>query len=131
MPHLIFQTNFPVNEESAEISFFGNVERETVEALQSCTFSALRNGSTADDKGKPLGYLRPSPYSPDALRDQSAWVMGVPPDDSEHPQVRCPFLPPESFPHAGAEVPDPRPRAGFHGWTRLRKQGGGELSFLL
>jgi hypothetical protein len=67
MPHLIFQTNFPVNEESAEISFFGNVERETVEALQLCTHVALRSGSAADDKAKPLGYLRPSPYSPDVL----------------------------------------------------------------
>mmetsp|Transcript_62989 Transcript_62989/g.130908 ORF Transcript_62989/g.130908 Transcript_62989/m.130908 type:complete len:283 (-) Transcript_62989:78-926(-) len=67
MPHLIFQTNFPLQEESAEISFFGNVERETIEALQHCTVTALQKGSATEDPTKTMGHLQPSPYSPDVL----------------------------------------------------------------
>ena len=68
MPHLIFQTKFPMMEQLAEISFFGSIERETMEALQACTFAALQQ-STFDSQQQPnpnapVGFWRPSPYSP-------------------------------------------------------------------
>ena len=61
MPHLIFQTKFPMHEEMAEISIFGSIEKETMEALQQCTLAALQ--SAAHMAAPPVGFWRPSPYS--------------------------------------------------------------------
>jgi hypothetical protein len=59
MPHLIFQTKFPMLGQTAEISFFGSIERETMTALQARTFSALQPYQVNDQPG----YWRESPYS--------------------------------------------------------------------
>ncbi len=61
MPHLIFQTKFPMHEEMAEISIFGSIEKGTMEALQQCTLAALQ--SAAHMAAPPTGFWRPSPYS--------------------------------------------------------------------
>ncbi|KAJ1477535.1 hypothetical protein T484DRAFT_1906187 [Baffinella frigidus] len=42
MPHLIFQTKFPARDQTAEITFFGALEKETMEAIKTCTIDALR-----------------------------------------------------------------------------------------
>jgi hypothetical protein len=42
MPHFIIQTLFPANEGSAEINFYGTLERETMQAVQLATCSALQ-----------------------------------------------------------------------------------------
>jgi len=49
----------------AEISFFGSIERETMEALQQCTFAALQSTSHQKQaqQAQPVGIWRPSPYS--------------------------------------------------------------------
>jgi hypothetical protein len=61
MPHMIFQTKFPMYEEMAEISFFGSIERETMESLQQCTLTALQ--SATPKQAQPVVFWRPSPYS--------------------------------------------------------------------
>jgi hypothetical protein len=68
MPHLIFQTKFPMLEQTAEISFFGSIERETMEALQACTSSALQQSHLGTpnqaNMNAQVGFWRPSLYSP-------------------------------------------------------------------
>ena len=61
MPHLIFQTKFPMHEQVAEITFFGCIERETMEALQQTTAATLQRNATGTQE--PVGVWRQSPYS--------------------------------------------------------------------
>lgn len=64
MPHLIFQTKFPMNEQVAEITFFGCIERETMDALQQTTFATLqRNLTNIHGQQEQGGAWTQSPYS--------------------------------------------------------------------
>ena len=73
MPHLIFQARFPshMQEPTAELSFFGPIEKETMEALQACTFATLQScqeGSLGPNSPHPpKGFWKPSEYSPNVV----------------------------------------------------------------
>jgi len=43
MPHLIFQTKFPARDQTAEITFFGALEKDTMEAIKQCTIDTIQS----------------------------------------------------------------------------------------
>jgi hypothetical protein len=62
MPHLILQTKFPATEATAEVSFYGSVERETMQAVQLATCGALQ--SSVDLSAMQVGFWQQSPHAP-------------------------------------------------------------------
>ena len=60
----------------AEISFFGSIERETMEALQHATCATLKEAAQKQQQASPAGEWRPSPHSGHAVH----YVMNIPGD---------------------------------------------------
>ena len=58
---LITQTKLSLTHSGAEVSFYGPIERETMEALQACTFAALQ--TVWEASASPVAFWRPSPFS--------------------------------------------------------------------
>lgn len=66
MPHLILQTKFPATEATAEVSFYGSVERETMQAVQLATCGALQ--SSVDLSAMQVGFWQQSPHAPNVTQ---------------------------------------------------------------
>jgi hypothetical protein len=61
MPHLIFSTKFPAHGQSAEVVFFGACESETLQSLQTATFTAVQSLGT--DAVPTMSCWKACPYS--------------------------------------------------------------------
>ena len=66
MPHLVFQTKFPRTQNAAELTFYGTLDQQTMEALQSTTFTALDTDPPTSNGRKP-GFWRQQSFSSDVL----------------------------------------------------------------
>jgi hypothetical protein len=60
MPHAILRTKFPAAEASAEVTFFGVMERETVAALQAATRASLQQPNRGADSATLTWQQNPS-----------------------------------------------------------------------
>ena len=82
---MIFQTKFPARDHTAEITFFGILEKDTMESIKKCTMDALRSNDSpapaaAVWKSTPpnVWYASPPAPSQSALRCVYTRRQGAP-----------------------------------------------------